>query len=55
MARFINFNSNSLPPLNNESTSILSRAMSAGSNMSTNPMLLIGALILFGIVAFFIC
>jgi thiol-disulfide isomerase/thioredoxin len=54
MARFINFNSNSLPPLNNESTSILSRAMSAGSNMSTNPMLLIGALILFGIVAFFI-
>lgn len=51
MNRFVNFNSNSLPPLSNESTGILSRIMSAGSNISSNTMILIGVVILFIIIA----
>ena len=53
MNRYINFNSTSLPPLNSESSSIFSRVMSAGSNMSTNTMLLIGGILLFVMIAIF--
>lgn len=53
MNRYINFNANSLPPLNSESGNIFSRVMSAGSSMSTNTMLLIGGVLLFAIIAIF--
>jgi len=53
MAKYINFNANSLPPLDRESTSIFSRVMSAGSSLNTNTMLIIGAIILFAAVAIF--
>ena len=53
MAKYINLNSSSLPPLNNESSGIFSRVMSAGSNMSSNTLIMIGAVILFVIVAIF--
>ena len=53
MAKYINFNSRSLPPLNNDSTSIFSRVMSAGSNMSSNTLMLIGGVLFFAIVAIF--
>lgn len=53
MAKYINFNSNSLPPLNGESTSIFSRVMSAGSALNSNTMLIIGAVILFASLAIF--
>jgi thiol-disulfide isomerase/thioredoxin len=53
MAKYINFNSNSLPPLSGESTSIFSRVMSAGSAVNTNTMLIIGAVILFASLAIF--
>jgi len=54
MAKYINFNANSLPPLNTESSSIFSRVMSAGSNMSTNTILLIaGVLFLIAVGIFY--
>lgn len=53
MAKYINFNSNSLPPLGGESTSIFSRVMSAGSALNTNTMLIIGVIILFACLAIF--
>jgi len=53
MAKYINFNSNSLPPLGGESTSIFSRVMSAGSALNTNTMLIIGVVILFACLAIF--
>jgi len=53
MAKYINFNSNSLPPLGDESTSIFSRVMSAGSALNTNTMLIIGVIILFACLAIF--
>ncbi len=53
MAKYINFNSNSLPPLGGESTSIFSRVMSAGSALNTNTMLIIGAIVLFAALAIF--
>lgn len=53
MAKYINFNSNSLPPLSSESTSIFSRVMSAGSALNTNTMLMIGAVLLFACLAIF--
>jgi thiol-disulfide isomerase/thioredoxin len=50
MVNFIN--PNSLPPLNNGiSPNIFSRVMSAGSSLNTNTMLIIGAVILFTIIA----
>lgn len=52
MAKYINFNSNSLPPLRDEST-IFSRVMSAGSSLNTNTMLIIGAVVLFAAIAIF--
>lgn len=52
MAKYINFNANSLPPLGNES-SIFSRVMSAGSSMSSNTMLIIGVIVLFSALALF--
>ena len=51
MAKYINLNSSSLPPLNNESTSIFSRVMSAGSSLSTNTLILIGGVRIFAVVA----
>ena len=53
MEKYVNFNANSLPPLNDGSTGILSRIKSAGSNLSTNTLLIAGAVILFGIIAIF--
>lgn len=53
MAKYINFNASSLPPLNNESTGIFSRIMSAGSSLNTNTMLIIGAVVLFAAIAVF--
>jgi thiol-disulfide isomerase/thioredoxin len=53
MAKYINFNSNSLPPLRSESTSIFSRVMSAGSSINTNTMLIIGIVLLFSGLALF--
>jgi hypothetical protein len=53
MAKYINFNSNSLPPLGGESTSIFSRVMSAGSALNTNTMLIIGVVVLFACLAIF--
>jgi len=53
MAKYINFNSNSLPPLNTESTGIFSRIKSAGSNLNTNTLMIIGAIILFAAIALF--
>jgi thiol-disulfide isomerase/thioredoxin len=53
MAKYINFNTNSLPPLGGESTSIFSRVMSAGSALNTNTMIIIGVIILFAAVAIF--
>lgn len=53
MAKYINLNSSSLPPLNNESTSIFSRVMSAGSNLSSNTLILVGVVLFFTIVAIF--
>ena len=52
MAKYINLNSSSLPPLN-ESTSIFSRVMSAGSNISSTTLILIGGVLLFVVVAIF--
>ena len=40
MAKYINLNANSLPPLNTDSSSIFSRVMTAGGNMNTNTLLL---------------
>lgn len=54
MAKYFNFNANSLPSLNTESSGMFSRVMTAGSGMSTNTMLMIGSFILFiGIAIFF--
>lgn len=51
MAKYINLNANSLPPLTDESNGIFSRIMSAGSNLSMNTYLIIGAIVLFVIIA----
>ena len=53
MNKYINFNSNSLPPLGGESTSMFSRVMSAGSALNTNTMLIIGVVVLFASLAIF--
>jgi thiol-disulfide isomerase/thioredoxin len=53
MAKYINLNSSSLPPLNNESTNIFSRVMSAGSNLNSNTLLLIGGILFFAIIAIY--
>jgi len=53
MARYVNLNSNSLPPLNNEPSGIFSRVMSAGKNLSSRTILIIGAVILFAFIAIF--
>jgi len=51
MAKYINLNPSSMPALNNDSSSIFSRVMSAGSSLNTNTMLLIGGVVFFAIVA----
>lgn len=53
MARYINFNSNSLPPLSSDSSSIFSRVMTAGSGLNTNTLLIIGVIVLFASIAVF--
>ena len=53
MAKYVNFNSNSLPPLSGETTNLFSRVMSAGSSLNTNTMLIIGAILLFACIAVF--
>jgi thiol-disulfide isomerase/thioredoxin len=53
MAKYVNFNANSLPALNDESTGIFSRIKSAGSGLSTNTLLIACAVILLGIIAIF--
>lgn len=53
MNKYVNFNADSLPPINNESSGIMSRIMSAGQGLNTNTMILIGCIILFAIVAIF--
>lgn len=53
MAKYINFNAKSLPPLGGEQTSIFSRVMSAGSALNTNTMLIIGVIVLFAAIAIF--
>ena len=53
MAKYVNFNANSLPPLSDDSSGIFSRIKSAGSNLSTNTLLIIGVVILFSIIAIF--
>ena len=48
----VNFlNPNSLPPLNNGGSSVLSRVMNAGSSMGTNTLLIISTVIIFAIIA----
>jgi len=47
MAKYVNFNSTSLPPLNDISPGIFSRVMSAGGALNTNTLLIIGVIILF--------
>ena len=49
--KYYNFNANSLPPLNEGSSSFLSNVMTVGSNMGTGSLLFIGAFILFAIIA----
>jgi thiol-disulfide isomerase/thioredoxin len=54
MSRYVNFNANSLPNINNESPSILSKVMmTAGKNLSSNTMIIIGVGILFVLIAIF--
>jgi thiol-disulfide isomerase/thioredoxin len=53
MAKYFNFNANSLPALNTESNGILSRVMSIGSGISTNTMLLFGCVLLFVVILVF--
>jgi len=50
MAKYINLNANSLPPLNTEPSGIFSRVMTAGSNMNSNTLILICGVIFFAIV-----
>ena len=52
MAKYINLNASSLPPLDTETSGILSRVMSAGSNMSSNTLILICGVILFAVIGF---
>jgi thiol-disulfide isomerase/thioredoxin len=51
MAKYVNFNSNSLPSINNEPSGIFSRVMSAGSSINSNTFIMIGCVLLFVVVA----
>jgi thiol-disulfide isomerase/thioredoxin len=53
MAKYINFNSQTLPSLDGESTSIFSRVMKAGSSLNTNTMLIIGAILIFACIGIY--
>lgn len=55
MAKYVHFNSNSLPPLNDSTGGgMFSRIMSAGSNVSSNTMLIIvGISLLIGVAVFY--
>jgi thiol-disulfide isomerase/thioredoxin len=50
MAKYVNFNANSLPPLNNESSGIFSRIMTAGSSLNSNILIVISIIILFSVI-----
>ena len=51
MAKYINFNANSLPPLTTDTGGIFSRIMGAGSSISTTTILLISSVIFFIVIA----
>jgi len=54
MARYVNMNSASLPPLEGDTTSIFSKMKTAGSGLNTNVLIIIGAVGLFiGIAIFY--
>jgi len=53
MAKYINFNANSLPPLTSDSSSIFSRVMTAGSSLGSNTWLIVGVVVLFVALALF--
>ncbi len=53
MAKYINFNSSSLPSLSDESSSIFSRVMKAGSGLNTNTILIIASVVIFAAIAVF--
>ena len=53
MAKYINFNANSLPPLGGESSGIFSRVMSAGSALNSSTFMIIGVIVLFAALALF--
>ena len=53
MNRYVNFNASSLPNINNDSSSMLSRVMTAGKNLSSNTLLIIGAVLVFSLIAIF--
>lgn len=50
MAKYVNFNANSLPPLNNESSGIFSRIMTAGSSLNSNIIIIVSVVILFAVI-----
>lgn len=51
MSRYVNLNANYLPPVSNEAPSFFSRIKTAGSNINTSTLLIIGSIILFAIIA----
>jgi len=52
MAKYVNFNLNSLPPVNDGSSGgMFSRVMSAGSSLNSNTILIIGVIILFAFLS----
>lgn len=51
MSRYVNLNANYLPPVSYESPSVFSRIKTAGSNMNTSTLLIIGSIIMFAILA----
>ena len=53
MAKYVNFNANSLPPLNADFDGLLSRIKTAGGNLSTTTLIIIGTVVLFAIIAIF--
>ena len=53
MAKYVNFNSNTIPQISDESKSVFSRVMSAGGALNNNTMLIIGVVLLFGCLAIF--
>ena len=53
MAKYVNFNSNSLPSFSGESKSVFSRVMSAGGALNNNTILIIGDVLILVCLAVF--